>query len=166
MRFDKEINQALKITLVFVVISSTFTLLEKLSEFVPIGNNNVNMDHFLKVNMLWFISVILIIIGICFYIKKADGKFNHFYIDNPIVRLTSGLLIIFDGIINLTNKVSVLHFNIQTFHQASSLIENADKIIRNALISSTIPVLIYLLQILFGLYFVLSKKTSSANSAI
>jgi hypothetical protein len=136
----------------------------KLSTIVSIGENHVSskdsIEYFIKANMLWFVAVILIILGLCIYIIKADGTFNLVFIHNPMIRLTSGLLIILEGIINLSNKVSVLLLNIQTFHQSKSLLlgEEVDGIIRNTLISSIIPILINLLQILAGLYFVLYQK--------
>lgn len=166
MRFGKEeINQASKITLVFAVITSIFTLLGKLSTFVSTGENKVSIEyieHFFQINIAWLIIVILTILGLCIYIKRADGKFNLIFIHNPMIRLTSGLLIIFEGIINLSNKVSVLLFNIQTFLQtASSFGENSNEIIRVALTSNVIPILTNLLQILFGLYLVLYKRKNN-----
>ncbi|GEM_PF-2943933 len=163
MNLGKEINQATKTTLVFAVITGIFTLLQKLSALVLIGESNasfkVSMEHFVKVNLLWFIAVVLIILGLYIFIKKTDGIFNLTFLHNPTIRLTVGLLILFEGIINLSNKIPVLILNIQTFRHATSLLgDDKDKIMSGFLTSDSIPIVTNLLLTLLGLYFVLNRK--------
>lgn len=165
MSINKEINQALKVTLVFAVITSVFNVLGKIGTLIPVGDNKINIAHFLKVNMTWFIIAILIIIMLFVYIIKADGKFNLIFIYDPAIRLTSGFLIIFEGIINLSNKISVFILNIQSFHQTTSFLgENADEIVSSTLTLNIIQIIIYLFQIMFGLFFVLYKRQGSKKN--
>lgn len=165
MSINKEINQALKVTLVFAVITSAFNVLGKIGTLIPIGDNKINIAHFLKVNMTWFFIAMLIIIMLYIYIKRADGKFNLIFIYDPAIRLTSGFLIIFEGIINLSNKISVFILNIQSFHQTTSFLgENADEIVSSTLTLNIIQIVINLLQIMVGLFFVLYKRQGSKKN--
>lgn len=166
MSINKEINQALKIILVFAVITSVFNIFGKIGTLIPVGENKVNIAHFLKVNMTWFIIVILIIFALCIFIKSADEKFNLNFIYEPMVRLTSGFLIIFEGIINLSSKISVFLLNIQSFHLTTSFLgENADEIVSSTLTLNVIQIVINLLQIMLGLFFVLYMKQGSKKNA-
>jgi hypothetical protein len=157
MKVSNEMNQASKITLVFIAVTSAFALLGKLSAFFPLGN--YNFEYFVKYNMVWFIVVILLILGLCFYIKKVDGEFKLIFLHNPAVMVIAGLLIICEGIINLSGRIYSLLLNIQTFHQtAPTFGVNADEIIRGALTSNGIQILAYLLQVLFGLFIILHQS--------
>jgi hypothetical protein len=159
MRFGKELNQALKILLVFAVITSIFRILQKLSPVIFLGNNSDGFKNFIELYLIWFIAMFFIIVGLCMYLRKTDGKFNLAFIHNPLIRLTSGLLIIFEGIFNLSIIVPVAFSNIITFHQFTSDFENTFGTSRETLLTSNvIPSLINLLQVLLGLYLVLYKK--------
>lgn len=158
MKFDKETNQALKIILVFAVNICFFKLVEKLSPFIFIGIDKGRFKNFIEVYLFWFIVMILIIVGICMCIRKAEGKFNFTFIHNPRIRLTSGLLITFAGVFNLSIDFPVALLNIKTFHLVTSGFENTFGTSRVTLmISNIIPSLTNLLQVLFGLYFILHK---------
>lgn len=164
MRSRKEINIAMKIALVFIIINSLFDLLAKLCAIIPIGNNNISvkegLENLVKVNILWFVTVILIIIGLCIYIKRADGKIDFNIMHNIIVRVSSGMLIIFEGITTFSFKISILYSNVQTYHQAAQMIGDKElsDIKMGILTTNAIPILMILLKILFGLYLVLYKK--------
>lgn len=159
MRFGKELNQALKILLVFAVITSIFRLIQKLSPVIFVGINSDGLKNFIEVNLIWFIAMFFIIVGLCMYIRKTDGKFNLVFIHNPMIRLTSGLLIIFEGIFNLSFSVPIAFSNIKTFHEFTSEFENTFGASQETLLTSNvIPSLINLLQVLLGLYLVLLKK--------
>lgn len=125
MRLEKEIYKAQKISLVFMIIISFFDFLEKLCTVILIGYFNISakdsIEHLFKTNILWLITVILIVLGLFTYIKRAEGKKRLNILHNPIVRLTSGLLVIFEGIIDFSNKVSVLFLNIQTYRHATGI---------------------------------------------
>jgi hypothetical protein len=165
MRDSKEINHAAKVTLVVVVITSLSALLSRFSMNMPISENTASfrasISHFLKFNLVWLIAVIIISLGLCIYIKKTDGKFNLKFLKDPLIRLTSGLLIMFEGITTLISKCTVLILNIQTFQQSATLLgDKADEVINTALGSNVIPLFINLIQILLGLYIVLPQKQS------
>jgi hypothetical protein len=159
MRFGKELSQGLKILLIFAVITSIFRLIEKLSPVIFVGINSDGFKKFIEIYLIWFITIIFIIVGLCMYIRKTDGKLTLAFIHNPMIRLTSGLLIIFEGIFNLSISLPVTFSNIITFHQLTSEFENTFGSSRETLMTlNVIPSLINLLQVLLGLYLALYKK--------
>ncbi|MDF2905521.1 MAG: hypothetical protein K0R34_842 [Herbinix sp.] len=165
MTFGKELNQALKILLVFAVITSFFRLLQKLSPVIFVGINSDGIENFIEVYRLWFVAMLFIIVGLCMYIRKTDGKFNLAFIHNKVIRLTSGLLIMFEGIFSLSISIPVAFSNIITFHQFTTEFENTFGTSRgNLLTSNVIPSLINLLQVLLGLYLVLHKKRNKETN--
>ena len=162
MKYGKELNQALKILLVFTVVTSIFSLLQKLIPVIFVRFNSNENKNLMEVNLIWFIVMLLIIVGLCMYIAKLDGKFNLAFIHDPMIRLTSGLLIMFEGIFNLSTTIPTAFLNIISFHQFTSEIANAMSISRKTLLALyVIPSLIILLQLLLGLYLVLHNKRNS-----
>lgn len=162
MKFGKELNQALKILLVFTVVTSIFSLLQKLVPvlFIRIYGNEIS--KFVEVNLIWFIVMILIIVGLCMYIVKADGKFNLAFLHDPMIRLTSGLLILFEGIFSLSISIPTAFSNIISFQKFSSEFASAMRMSRKTLLASyVIPSVIILLQVLLGLYLVLHNKRNN-----
>ncbi|SHO51973.1 hypothetical protein [Anaerocolumna xylanovorans] len=159
MNFDKEIKISLQIALSFVVFTSVFTLLGNLSSFVSMGVNKDSIVYFLKSNMLWFIVVILIILRLSIYLKKADGKYNPFFILNRTVRSTLGLLLAFEGLVLISSRAPALLLYIQANHQVASTFKEA--YIRSMLASFVIPMIINLVKILLGLYFILQKNKNN-----
>lgn len=154
MKNCKEVNQAIKVTFVFVLITSIFSFLGKLCSFIPIKGNKVNINRLLLLNALWFVLVIITIISMYLWIKKADGEFNLTFIKNKEIRYVAGLLIIFEGLVNISSRISILIMNIQTMQHVSSYAESSDYFIRNLVTSSLIPILINLLQVLLGVYLI------------
>lgn len=160
MRFGKELNQALKILLVFAVITSIFRLIQKLIPAIFVTNNSFEFEFasFIAV-FLWDIVVFFIIVGLCMYIRKKDGKLNLDFIHNPMIRLTAGLLVIYEGIFHLSISVPVAINNITSFQRSSSELFNTLGMSRETyLTSSIIPSLINLIKVLLGLYLVLHKE--------
>jgi len=159
MTFGKELNQALKILLVFAVITSIFRLLQTLTSVIFVEIKSDGIKNFIEVYLIWFIAMFFIIVGLCMYIRRTDGKFNLAFLHNPMIRLTSGLLIMFEGVFNLSISIPVAFSNIITFRQFTSAFENTLGTSRETLlISNVIPSLINLIQVLLGLYLVLHKK--------
>ena len=159
MRFGKELNQALKILLVFAITTFIFRLIEELSPVIFPGINRDGFKHLIEVSLIWFITMILIIIGLCMYIRKTDGKLNLTFIHNPLIRLTSGLLITFGGIFDLSINIPVAIANFITIHQFASKFDATFGTSRESvLILNVIPSLINLIQVLLGLYFIIHKK--------
>ena len=156
MKFDKDIKIPLQIVLLFVVYSSVFTLLNALSSFVSSGISKSSIMYFFKGNMLFFIVVILIILGLSIYLNKINGKCNLFFIHNPIIRVTLGLLLAFEGIIIISFRVPDLLLYIQANQHIASTVKDA--YIRCILLSFVIPIMINLIRILLGIYFVLQKN--------
>lgn len=164
MRIEKDTDKALKITLAFIVIISIFDFFEKLCTIIPAGNYNVsvtdNLEHLFMTNLLWLITVIIIISGLSIYIKRAEGKMHLNILNNPFVRLSSGLLIVAEGILNLSNKVPVFILNLQTFRHVTQLMgEKELSDFRMGIVaSSIIPILINFFQLLFGIYLIIKRK--------
>jgi hypothetical protein len=122
--------------------------------FIRTGVNKENIVYFIQDYMLWLIVIMLVILSICIYMKKTDGKLNLTFIHNPTVRLTSGLFIILDGILTLPDEITILLLNIQP------LLHPTSNNVKFWFLYVT-PIIISLLQILFGLYFVFSRKKNS-----
>lgn len=158
IKFDKEFDQSLRILLVFAVISSIFELIQRFSPYIYYRKNIYQVKSFIEMRLIWFIAMSFIIAGLIFYIKKIDGKFSLDFIHNPMIRLASGLLILFDGIYSLSISLTVAFANIISFHQFTSENGPIGTPKETFLISSIFPSLINLLQILLGLYFILYKK--------
>ncbi len=159
MTFDKEIKIPLQIALLFVVFTSVFTLLENLSSFVTMGVNKDSLLLFFKSNILWFIVVILILLGISFYLKKIDVKYNSFLILNRTIWSTLGFLLVLEGLIIISSRAPILLLTIQSNHQVAASIKEA--YIRSILASFVIPMIINLVKILLGLYFILQKNKNN-----
>lgn len=159
MNFDKEMKIPLQIASLFVVFTSVFTLLGNLASFVSMGVTKDSIVYFLKSNGLWVIVVILIILGLSFYLKRVDGKYNPFFILNRTIRSTLGLLLAFEGLVILSSRIPALLLYIQANHQTASTFREA--YIRSILASFVIPMTINLVKILLGLYFVLQKNKNN-----
>ncbi|WFR58915.1 hypothetical protein QA584_07490 [Anaerocolumna sp. AGMB13025] len=159
MNFDKEMKIPLQIALLFVVLTSIFTLLENLGSFVSMGVNKDSIVYFFKSNMLWFIVVILIILGLSIYLKKVEGKYNPSFIHNETIRSTLGLLLAFEGLVIISSRAPSLLLFIQANHQTASTFKEV--YIRSILASFIIPMIINLVRILLGLYFVLQKNKNN-----
>lgn len=159
MNFDKEMKIPLQIASLFVVFTSVFTLLGNLGSFLSMGVTKDSIVHFFESNILWFIVVILIILGLSLYLKKVDGKYNPFLIPNRTIRSTLGLLLAFEGLVMLSSRAPALLLYIQANHQTASAFKEA--YIRGILASFVIPMTINLVKILLGLYFVLQKNKNN-----
>lgn len=161
MRLGKELDQALRILLVFAVISTVFKLLQTFSPYIFFQRIHYDFKNYIEINLSWFLVISIIIIALCIYIGKRDGKFNISFMQNKMIRLTSGLLILFEGIFNLSKSIPVNFSNIITFYPSTIDFEKkfgTSKV--GFLISCIAPSLINLLQLLLGLYFVLYKKNN------
>ncbi len=159
MRLGREIYIALKILLIYAVTTFFFQLSQKLSPLIFAVNKGDGIKNFIEVHLIWFILILLIIIVLFMYIRKSESKFSLSFIHNPLIRLTSGLLIMFDGLFNLLISIPVAFSNLKAIHQFSAGIENAFGSSRATLFTSNvIPSLLNMLQILLGLYLILRKK--------
>lgn len=167
MIIKNEINQASKIALIFVAITGIFALLGKLISLLPLLddiNSRRNYNNFFKVNSVWLIVLLLIIICLCIYIRVYDGEFKLTFLCNPMIRMTAGLLIIIEGIIGLSMKVPTLIVNIQTFHQAVLMVgDKLDDMISKSLTVDALEILLVLLQTVVGLILVLYKMKIKEN---
>ena len=159
MRCDKELNLALKILLMFIVITSSVKLMLKLSNFLYTGIKADGLKSFIEVYLIWFAVILAIVVSLYLYIKKTEGGFSLTFLKNPMVRLTAGLLILFQGLSDILISIPAAFSNITTFLRASADFENAIGTSRgHLLILNIIPSLVYRVQILLGLYFIFYRK--------
>ena len=159
MKFDKELRMPLQIALLFVVFTSIFTLLENLSSFVSMGVNKESTVYFFKRNTIWFIVVLLIILGLSIYLKKVDGKYNPFLIFNRTIRSTLGLLLAFESLVIISSRASLFLLTIQANQPVAPALK--ESYIRSILASYVIPIILNLVKLSLGLYMVLQKNKVS-----
>lgn len=156
MKLSKDIKQASKIALMFVIVTSIFSLLDRLQDLVPIGDESIGFKNFFKLNIGWLAVIILMIIGLCILIHKQDGKINMTLINEPAIRVVAGILISLDGLIKLSDKISVFLINTNMLNRVTSIA--GEKIAGDILVSDLIPIIAYVLQIATGLYFAFSLR--------
>lgn len=159
MKFDKELRMPLQIALLFVVFTSIFTLLEDLSSFVSMGVNKESTVYFFKRNTIWFIVVLLIILGLSIYLKKVDGKYNPFFIFNRTIWSTLGLLLAFESLVIISSRASLFLLTIQANQPVAPALK--ESYIRSILASYVIPIILNLVKLSLGLYMVLQKNKVS-----
>jgi hypothetical protein len=158
MELKKEINLALKITLLYAIITGVFTLLGRIAPLFPIGGDKVSLQLLIQANFIWIVVVIITILALSIYVKKVDGKFDLAFLNDPTIRLTIGFLTIVSGIFNLAIRISTLVFNLINLSQSLAAFNKfPNNLITHTLLSNIIPLSINLLQIILGLFLVLYK---------
>lgn len=118
--------------------------------------------NFIKMNFIWFIVMSVVVVVLYVYIRINDGKFNLSFMHDSLIRLSSGLLILFEGIFNLSISLPVALSNILSYHRFTAEFENTIGISQETYFASNvIPSLLNLLQLWFGLYLILYKPSSN-----
>lgn len=165
MEMKKEMNFALKITLLYAIITGVFTLLGRIAIILPIGGTRVSLEHLIQANFIWIVVVIITIIVLSVYVKKVDGKFDFTFINDPSICLTIGFLTFVSGIFNLAIKISSLVFSLINLSQSLGAFDKfPNKLVFMTWTSNIIPILINLLQIVLGLFLILYKgKNNELN---
>ena len=160
MKKQEEIKTILDIALLYTVITSIFSLLNKLSTLiVPQGTFVERIRLFLQRNTLWIIVVITVIIILSIYIKKSNQKVSTNIADNSIVGLVTGAFVVLEGLFNLSSSLPLNILSVESFIQASQYIDvsldgSVERMILQAVISNALSVVIILCQIILGIYLI------------
>lgn len=164
MERQKKITTVLAMTLLYTAIISIFTLLQNIKTtffFQGIINNKV--FWFFQQNTLWIVVIAAIIFGLNLCIRKSNQKMGTIMANNPIVYLTTGLLVVLDGISSLAsslphNILSVMSVMKTTQDIDVSLNGNAERMILQTVITNALSIVIILCQIILGLCLIKTYK--------
>lgn len=146
-----QVNAILWIALLFTVITSVFSLPNRLSILLIKTNGESGLSNFIYNNILWIIIVVAIIITLVLKIKKTEEPVLLDILKNENIRITTGLLVALHGLIGLS---SVLPNYILSFRTIYNLPQSVglEILIRRALIVDVILIVMFLCQISFGVY--------------
>lgn len=159
MEKQEKIKTILGIALLYTIITSIFSFINRLSAIIIDKRYNL----FLQENALFIVVAAVIIIILFMYLKKLNKGAPFSIIGDSTVRVTAGILVAIDGIITLS---STLPFKIMSIHSAiqSSIFmgQSWQSMFIKYLIEITISIVFILLQILVGIYLAkfYKRKTS------
>jgi hypothetical protein len=163
MEKHEEVKTILGIALLYTIVTSILSFLSRLNAFLMQDGFEKATNLFLQRNALWIIVVTGVIIILSVYTKKLKQKFYSDVLQNRIIRLTTGVLIALEGLINLSSILPIcimsVNLSIQVSQQAG---ESMEGIITKSIMSNAISVIIIIFQILIGIYLVkfYEKKTN------
>lgn len=155
-----EHNEKLKITvsvsILFIVFTSAFSLASRLvAPIVMKGMMAYNLQSFLFKNIIWIIIAAAIIIILTSYAKKLGIQSYSDLIKDTLIRKTAGLLIIIEGLIDLSNLIPTCISSIISSTQASHLMRgNANGITARIITSDIISIIIILCQVFLGIWLI------------
>lgn len=155
MEKHEEVKTILGIALLYTIITSMLSLLSRLTIFITQDGFKNATNLFLQRNALWIIVVAGIIIILRMYTKKLNQKFYSDILQNRIIRLITGALIIFEGLINLSSLLPICIMSVKLSIQVSQQVGTSmEEIITKSITSNIISVVIILAQILVGIYLI------------
>lgn len=152
MEKHKEFETALAISILYVAITSIFSLLTKvITVFVTGASLGKRIELFLFQNILWIIAVIVVIVTLRLYLRRNHQKNISDILKNPTTRLATGMLVALDGLINLSGLLPVYINSIMSSTQSSRQMGKiAESIIKRIVIGDVASILIILCQVIFG----------------
>lgn len=163
MEKHERINIVLSIALLYVIITSIFSFLSRLSVLIITqGSLDKRLSIFSQRNTLWIIVVTGIIIVFKIYIKTSKQKVCPNTLDNSIVRLVTGTLVALEGVINLSSLLPLNIMSVMSAFQASKHMGgSAGGIIIQSVTSNVVSIAVILGQIFTGIYLakIYSRKT-------
>ena len=151
--------------LLFVTVISIFSFLTKLITSMIFSEDLYSaLSLFLKDIPFWLIVTAITIFLLITYLKKFNLKNLQALISNETIRLTAGLLITLEGIINLSNLIPLYYVSIKSYNQTKQLTNStAIEIFRRPLISNGITIFFILCQVLTGIYLLKFYKNKIEN---
>ena len=151
--------------LLFVTVISIFSFLTKLITSMIFSEDIYSaLSLFLKDIPFWLIVTAITIFLLITYLKKYNLNNVQALITNETIRLTSGLLITLEGIINLSNLIPIYYVNIKSYNQTKQLANSAAiELFRKPLISNGITIFFILCQVLTGIYLLKFYKNKIEN---
>lgn len=159
MEKNEQINTVLGSALLFTIITSTFSLPNKLSTLILTKSG---FNTFINRDCLWLMVVLVIIIGLIMYIKKSNQK-GLAILQNENIRLTTGVLVALQGLIELSSSLPMYIGSIQASLQIPhSVGKDIEVMSSKTILIDIISVVVIICQILYGVYFTkyYKKRTS------
>jgi hypothetical protein len=146
------VNAILWIALLFTVITSVVSLINRLSVLI-LSHGEIVLSNFIKMNILWIIVVVAIIITLVLNIKNSEQPGFLDILQNENIRITTGILVALQGLISLSNALPNYIMSIQTLYRYK-LPPSVDLeiLIRKPIIIDVISLVIILCQISLGVY--------------
>lgn len=168
MEKQEQINIILGSSLLFIVVKSIASLPGKLS-IIFLQNDEIKsaITTFVKVETLWVITVATIIILLYRYIRKSNQITLLDLLANENIRLTTGVLLSIEGVINLAQLLPAHIVNIKTMLKvfgASGDIYSG--MITKVIIINIVSVTLVLCQIFLGIYLAKLYKKKRGKYAI
>lgn len=156
MEKQERVKVILGISLLYIIITSVFSFIVRLcSSIISQNDINVKARYFLQSNLLWMIIVAVIIIALALYLKKLNEGSHYSLLGNSLIRVTAGLLVVLGGIISLSSTVPLYVASIQSAIQSSLMMQQSmPRMVTEVIISNAVSVLVFLCQILVGIFFI------------
>jgi hypothetical protein len=144
------------VSLLFVIITSALSLVDLL--LAPIifkGVMTYNFQSFLLKNILWIITAGAIIIVLTSYAKKLGIQYYSDLIKDTVIRKTTGLLIMLEGLIDLSNTIPASISSITSSTRSAQLIgRKGGEMAARVVTSNILYIAIILLQIFLGIWLI------------
>lgn len=152
---DKQLEAALTISFLFVVITSIFSLSTRIISCIVIRTSLAKkIELFLFQNVLWILVVTGVIVVLRLFLIRTNHQNIGDILKDPVISLTTGLLVALDGLINLSRVLPEYVTSIMSSTQSARQMGNlAGSIIRRIVIGDAAAVFIILGQVIFGVYF-------------
>lgn len=162
-----EDNENLKIivgvSILFLIITSALTLVDLLlAPVILMGVMTYNFQSFLLKNILWIITAGTIIIILTSYAKKLGMQHYSDLIKDAVIRKTAGLLIMLEGLIDLSNIIPASISSITSSTRSAQLMgRKGGEMATRVVTSNILYIAIILLQIFLGIWLFRLYKASS-----
>ncbi|ERI93406.1 hypothetical protein HMPREF1982_01830 [Clostridiales bacterium oral taxon 876 str. F0540] len=160
MEKHEQINIVLGSALLFTIITSICSLPSRLSTVILTSGGLIGgINSFIKNNILWLIVVVIIILLLIVYIKKSNDTSYLHLLQNENIRLTTGVLVIIDGLVNLSSILPIYFTTIQSSYKVSHYVSDGMQALTTKILTiDIITVVIILFQICLGISLVKSYK--------
>ena len=161
---QEKITTILGIALLYTVIISTSTLLQKMNAAIFYqGAINNKIFWFLQLNTPWIIVIVVIIFILAFYIKKSNQNMGTIIADNPIVGLATGVLVVLEAISNLASSLPNNILSVRLVIEATqdigvNLDGSVERMVLQTAITNALSIVIILCKIVFGIYLIKIHK--------
>ncbi|MFL0245551.1 hypothetical protein [Candidatus Clostridium stratigraminis] len=156
----EQMNTVLGSALLFTVITSICSLPSRLSTLILTNGRLIGgPNSFVENNILWIVVVAIIIFLLIVYIKRSNETRCLRLLQNENIRLTTGILVAIDGLINLSSLLPTYIMIIQSLLKIPHYAGGGMEALSSKIITvDIITVAIILLQIFFGIYLVKCNK--------
>ena len=155
MEKHEEIKIIFGVVILYSIVTSTFSMLNRIKEIIFQGISMESLKAFLLRNGLWIMAVIVVITIISMINKKYNKEFNSGIMRNHIAILIVGILIVLEGLLNLSSILPLYIVNgIQNIKVSQQIKESIGEILINNIVSHVVSVVIVMCQLLLGVYMI------------